>query len=170
MANGGGVIRITPKRMAAQWQKLRHRLEVNVYNFETAAGLAGVEVFKKSFDLKKFNTRGGSWWPARKNDKAKHPLLRETGTLQNSITYQLQKGTGIRSVKIFTNPSAFNGAARHPGFCYAAIHNEGGRGSGASGAAANIEQRQFIGDSTVLFERLLALQKKIFRGFPNANT
>lgn len=165
MPKAPGGIPITAKELAQVWRNLHHKFYVNVFNFENAAGEAAVSIFKQSFELKKFNTRGGKIWPARK-DKKTHPLLRETDTLMNSIKYLRLNGSGLGGVKIFTDPNAFGTAARHKGFCYAAIHNEGGSASGATGPASHIKKRQFIGDSTVLAEKLKELRVKIFQGFP----
>lgn len=166
MAQTGPVIEITPKTLANQWRNLRHKFEVNVFEFENAAGDAAVDVFKGSFELQKFNTRGAMSWPSRKNPKSNHPLLRETGTLQKSIKSKRLKSVGLGGVIVYTDPGAFGSAARHKGFCYAAIHNEGGIGAHATGAAAHIRKRQFIGDSTVLREKLKQLEVKIFKSFP----
>lgn len=170
---------ITPKRLAAQWRTLPAKFEVNVFNFETLIGPAIVDVFKESFTLKKFNSTGQAPWPSR-NDTRSNPLLYESGALKDSI--KVKKRTKKHSVVIYTDDSEFihsyrnstdphkYGARRNKNrnyaFVYAGIHNLGGRASGATGLAAFIKPRQFMGYSTVADSRMLYYTNKIFEGFP----
>ena len=148
---------ITPKQLAQTWAAASSRFEVNLLNFEILAGKAAKKVFVTSFDLKRFNSSGEAAWVPRK-DRRKHPLLKETGTLRDSITWGLYKSntTGKRGVNIYTDPSVFKFSKRQYNrvICYAAIHNMGGRASGATGKSAFIAKRQFMGYSTVLDDKI----------------
>lgn len=152
------IMRITTKQMVTQWEHLAHQFEVNVWNFEVNVGKAGVEVFKKSFDLQRFNTSGSSPWEARRTQKP-HPILVETGTLKNSIKWK--KGDK-RSVVIYTDPKDFV----KRGFCYAATHNDPSGTHTYGYSRVPSVQRQFIGHSTVLDRKMQELEKTLFRGFP----
>ena len=171
--------RITPKQLAQQWATLPNKFEVNVMNFETLIGAAAVDVFKESFNLKRFNSASATPWPSRRDNRP-HPLLYESGALKDSI--KVKKRSPKHKVVIYTDDSEFirsnrnssdphkYGARRNKNrdyaFVYAAIHNLGGKGAGASGTAAFIKQRQFMGHSTVLESKFEYLSAKIFEGFP----
>ena len=176
---------ITPKQLAQQWLRLPNKFEVNIFNFETLIGNAAKQVFKDSFYLRRFNSAGTFAWQPRKESyywshkflqasvkkkrKPKtHPLLEETGTLKHSIVWDRVSSGKQRGVHIFTDPDMFKFSKRQYGrnFCYAAIHNEGGAKVGATQGAAFIPQRQFIGYSTVIADRLSSLSIRIFDGFP----
>lgn len=170
---------ITPKDFALQWMTLPNKFEVNVLNFESLIGDAAVDVFKESFNLKRFNSAGEMSWPSR-NDKQPHPLLYETGALKSSI--KVKKRSPKHKVVIYTDGSEFIASNRNSSdphkygarsnknrnyaFVYAAIHNLGGRGAKARGKAAFIKQRQFMGHSTVLENKMDFYSVKIFDGFP----
>ena len=72
---------ITPKQLAAKWRTLPSKFDVNVCNFETLIGAAAVDVFKESFNLRKFNSASQAPWPSR-HDNRPHPLLYESGALK----------------------------------------------------------------------------------------
>ena len=170
---------ITTKQLIANWKHLPNKFDVNVFNFETLVGNAAVEVFQQSFALRRFNSSGATSWPAR-NQYAKHPLLYETGALKSSI--KVKKRSPKHKVIIYTDDSEFISSRRNwsdphqygaksnrnrdYAFCYAAIHNMGGSAAGATGLASRIKQRQFIGDSTVLFRRIELMTNRLFDGFP----
>lgn len=170
---------ITPKQLAVQWHMLPNKFETNVFNFETLIGAAAVNVFKESFTLRKFNSTGQSPWPSRRDNRP-NPLLYETGALKQSI--KVKKRSPKHKVVIYTDDSEYiyswrNSTDPHKygvrpnknrdyAFVYAAIHNLGGRGSGATGRAAFIKQRQFMGHSTVLESKLDYYSRRIFDGFP----
>ena len=157
--------RISFKQMVSQWQRLPHQFQVNVWNFEVQVGKEAVSIFKKSFDLKRLNTSGSTPWRPRKDSKP-HPLLNETSSLKNSIKWR-SISDSIRSegVQIYTDPREFMNP-RHRSFCYAAVHNapSGTYRYGRSGAPSI--QRQYIGHSTVLEDKLDQLSATIFIGFP----
>lgn len=173
-----GVV-ITPKQLAVKWRTLPNKFDVNVFNFKTLIGLAAVNVFKESFTLRKFNSTGQMPWPSRTDNKP-HPLLYESGALKSSI--KIKRQAPKHKVVIYTDDSEFiasfrgstdphkYGARVNPkrdyGFVYAAIHNLGGRDSGATGKARLIKQRQFMGHSTVLESRFDYYSRRIFDGFP----
>ncbi len=157
MAKSSGGIPITPARMVAQWKDAPHKFDLNVWNFQVEAGKAAVSAFQKSFEMRRFNTQGSSPWKHRV-DKKKHPILEETGTLKKSIKRKSLPGKN-KGVRIFTDPNAFDSAARHAGYCYAGIHNDGLK-------SINIARRRFIGYSTNLDDELKKLTVSIFKGFP----
>lgn len=95
---------------------------------------------KKSFDLKKIPGTG-RYWRNRKRDYP-HPILNETGTLKESITYSLLEGSGLQ---IYTDETKFPVGRRKSGSkSYAAFHN-----APDDTYPPNI-QRQFIGDSPLI--------------------
>lgn len=157
---------ITPQQLISQWRFLPYKFQVNVWNFEVKAGRAAVDIFKESFDMGRLNTSGSIPWRPRKDRKA-HPILRETLSLKNSIKWKLiWKGFKPSGVRIYTDPNGFKNTKRHRGFCYAAVHNapSGTYHYGASGVPSI--QRQYIGHSTVLKDKLIQLSATIFSGFP----
>lgn len=159
-------IKITPRQLAQQWATLPNKFEVNVFNFETLVGNAAKKAFKDSFYLRRFNDKRSFAW---KDNHRPHPILEETGNLKNSIVWQrTSSGGGKRGVSIYTDPLAFKHSKRQYGrnFCYAAIHNEGGSGVGATGSAAHIKQRRFIGYSSVVADKISSYSIRIFDGFP----
>jgi len=161
----------TPEKVAAQWALLRHVFDVNVWNFEVRAAQIAESGFKASFAKKRFNDSNSSPWPPRKHTpKPYHPMLKETGTLMNSITTKVPSMNNKRrkkTVKVFTDPSKFGTAARHPGFCYAAVHNSPDSKGFRRGRASNIAQRQFMGNSSVIERSIHDIAATmIFKGFP----
>lgn len=157
---------ISPKQLAAQWRTLPNRFEVNVLNFEVLAGRAAVAVFRESFYLQRFNTSGAASWPARK-DYRRHPLLRETNSLARSIVSTRFSMNRTRGVMIYTSHFSFANSRRNKtGMCYAAIHNEGGKIAAPGSNASYIQQRQFMGHSSVLDSKLEEISIRIFDGFP----
>lgn len=166
MAKKSGGVPISPKKMAAQWKNAAHDFSINIWNFEVTLGQEAVNIFKGSFNKKRLNSVGSLRWQPRK-DRKKHPILNETSTLQKSIEWKYIRAAGnLEGITIYTNPKKFGTAKRHKGFCYAAIHNDpsGTHTYGATGAPS--VQRQFIGDSTALNDRIKKLTKMIFKGFP----
>lgn len=154
--------------MIAHWAHASHKFQLNVWNMEVELGKAAVEIFQKSFEMKRLNTRSSSPWAPRKR-RYKHPILDETGTLKNSIEWKYLNGNvgpNKGGIRIFTNPAKFGTAARHKGFCYAAVHNapSGTYTYGATGARSI--QRQFIGHSSELQDKMKELSIKIFVGLP----
>ena len=161
LANGGKSI--SPEQLFDQWKTLPNKFQVNINNFEVRAAKAAQEVFQTSFELGRLYTAGSTRWRPRQ-DRRSHPILKETGTLQRSISWKKLSGNE-RGVKIFTDPTKFNTAKRHKGFCYAAIHNAPS-GTYSYGNKGPSVQRQFIGHSDVLKRHLQNLSSVIFEGFP----
>lgn len=157
-------IRLTPRQLIAQWAGADHKFQVNVHNFEVEAGKTAVEVFQKSFDLKRFNDRSGKRWAQwQGNYTGAGTLMDETGTLKNSIKVKSIKN---HQVTIFTDPKDFiSGPARHRGFCYAAVHNNLDSLSNKPLRGPKRE-RQFIGHSSVLGDKLKKMSVHIFDGLP----
>lgn len=154
--------------MVSQWQAAGSKFEVNIFNFTTLAGEAATDVFDQSFYLHRFNSAGEAAWPARKRKGNGHALLEETGSLRQSIKWSmLQEGVGNYTAKVYTDPREFIGELRNrEGKCYAAIHNEGGGVAKPGSPASYIPQRQFIGHSTVLNDKLALYSRHILDGLP----
>lgn len=136
--------KITPEAMLKQWQDARHRLDVNVWDFEALAGAAAKEIFQGSFAKGRFNSVGSKRWPTpvrlqgkgwakrggkRIKDMNGHfvhklsysswrstaPTLDVTGALKDSITWMRKKRTGGNSyVKVYTQTGSSWG--RHLNF------------------------------------------------------
>ena len=159
---------ITPQQMVAQWRHLPHKFQVNLWNFEVKAGKAAVNIFKESFDIKRFNDSGSSpWQPRSVKSKKTHPLMTETFSLKQSIKWKHMGARGMSSgVTIYTDPNGFQHTARHRGFCYAAVHNSPSSLGMRRGSVKNMPRRQFMGHSGVLKEELKKLSVVIFQGFP----
>lgn len=158
----------------AQWSGSVHRFGLNLWNFEAQVGPKIVEIFRKSFDVKKLNSRTGSFWQQRSSrNHHSNPLMYDTGTLKHSITWKhLGKDGDPSGVDIYTDPGAFGGARRHPGYCYAGVHNADDGETDSQGQlirrgnVANMPQREFIGDSTYVKDTLEKMTHEIFKGFP----
>lgn len=157
---------ISPQQMIAQWRHLPHKFQVNVWKFEIQAGREAVSIFKESFDLRRLNSNGSIPWRPRR-DKKPHPILNETSSLKNSIKWKhLSDKSKPSGVRIFTDPNGFKHTKRHRGFCYAAVHNaKSGTYTYGNTGVLSI-QRQYIGHSSVLKDKLMQLSAVIFTGFP----
>ncbi len=160
-------IPITPQMFLAQWKHASHKFQLNVWNFEVSLGKAAVEIFKQSFDMQRFNTKGSRPWRKRRKSYT-HPILNETGTLKNSIEWKYLNDTGASKggVRIYTNPSKFGTAARHAGFCYAAVHNNPSGSHTYGNTGVRSVQRQFMGHTSELDKKIKELTPKIFAGLP----
>jgi phage gpG-like protein len=166
-------IPITPQQWITSWELLPHQFELNIWNFQVSVGRSAVEIFQKSFDMKRFNTSGSVVWKHRpKRNKGGYTVggLIESHSLRNSIVYETETYNRTRGrVKVFTDPSAFSGTYSHRGFCFAAVHNSDDS-SIRTGRVANMPQRQFMPtekkDSSVMNDKLRELERMIFRTFP----
>ena len=159
-------IKITIPQMVLQWANASHNFSLNLWNFEVMAGQAARDVFKESFDKGRMNTAHSARWAKRKRQGDGHPILRETSTLRDSIMYRQKKGKRKRGVMIYTDIKTFMNSKRHKGFCFAAVHNAPDNAGFRTKHMANMPQRQFIGDSSVLDRQLNKLNDEIFKGFP----
>ena len=113
-----------------QWKLAPSKFAANYYKTKIEIGETYVREFKKSFDLKKIPGTG------------RYPILNETGTLKESITYSLLEGSGLQ---IYTDETKFPVGRRKSGSkSYAAFHN-----APDDTYPPNI-QRQFIGDSPLI--------------------
>ena len=167
MVKKGG-IQLKPEMFMQQWMHASHRFQLNVWNFEVELARAAVDIFKQSFDMHRLNTSGSRTWKPRKRNY-KHEILRETGTMMNSIEWKYLNdapGPSKGGVRIYTNPSKYMTAARHKGFCYAAVHNAPSGTYTYGNTWRRSIQRQFIGHSTVLDRKIKELTPKIFAGLP----
>lgn len=160
-----GSISLTPERVLSQWKDASHNFDLNLNNFEVRIGREVATIFKTSFAIHRFNTASSSPWKKRR-DRKTHPILFETGTLKNSIKYKTLADAGKKTVKIYTDPNAFGTAARHKGFCYAAVHNDPS-GTHTYGGGVPSVQRQFMGYSSYIEDKLKELTvSTLFKGFP----
>lgn len=173
MAKVSRGIPLTPQQFVAQWMPLPHRLDLNVWNFRVSVGRAAVDIFRKSFDMKRFNSRGSLVWQHRpKRNKGGFTVggLVESKSLRKSIVYETESFNRSKGrVKVYTDPAAFSGTYHHKGFCFAAVHNSDDS-SVRTGRVANMPQRQFMptekSNSTVMNDKLRELERTIFRTFP----
>lgn len=176
MAKASRGIPLTPQRFIEQWQPLSHRFDLNLWNFQVSVGKSAVEIFQKSFDLKRFNSNGSMTWKHRpKKNKGGYTVggLVESHSLKKSIVYDTESYNRSKGrVKVFTAPNAFGGTYNHKGFCFAAVHNSDDS-SVRTGRVANMPQRQFMptdkNDSSVMKDKLRELEKMIFITFPGVN-
>ena len=157
---------ITIQKMRSDWANAATKLEVNAWNFTVRATQAAQEVFDKSFELGGFNTTPFVPW-APHSPRRRNPVMFETGLLRKSIKRNVeQRGFSFTGI-VFSDPSDFASAKRHPGFYYAKVHNapDGTYTYGNSGIPSI--QRKFIGNSTVLDKKLHQLaQTTFFEGLP----
>lgn len=166
-------IPLTPQQFREQWEPLSHTFDLNIWDFQISVGQSAVDIFQKSFDMKRFNTKGSMAWrhrPKRNNGGFTVGGLIESKSLRNSIVYETESYNRSRGrVRVFTDPKAFNGTYRHKGFCFAAVHNSDDP-SVRTGRVSNMPQRQFMPtekrDSSVMNDKLIELEKIIFRTFP----
>ena len=154
---------ITPRQLAQQWLRLPNKFEVNVFNFETLVGNAAKKIFRDSFLSPAVQFSRNFSWQSRRNHKP-HPILEETGALKHSIIWERFHSNKNRGVKLFTDPDMFKFSNRQYGrnFCYAAIHNEGGKIAKPGSPASYIRQRQFIGYSTTVADKISSYSIRIF--------
>ena len=163
-----------PKGLTFAWLRKHlmgvvERIEVNALNYTVILSLRAQKIFQDSFKYKKFYSADGSSWEQLqdstiKKRQRKHTwpgaggILREYGDMFKSI--QVRRGSGKRFVGgVYTDTDAYkqhkytdkNGKSRvdrRGVFCYAGLHNEGGRIRGGH----RLPKRQFIGHSTYFFE------------------
>lgn len=116
-------------------------LRVDMQEIANMVALTGVSCFKGAFRSKEFNSRK---WPeakAGKNNKRKRgSLMVETAALMNSV----------RTAQ--ATASKVTWTAGNDKVPYAKVHNEGGRAG--RGAGFDMPQRQFIGESAELEEKI----------------
>lgn len=166
-------IPLTPAQFVAQWQPLPHQFDLNIWDFQVSVGRAAVEIFQKSFDMKRFNSKGSMVWQHRpKRNKGGFTVggLVESRSLRNSIVYETESYNRAKGkVRVYTDPSAFGGTYNHKGFCFAAVHNSDDS-SIRTGRVSRMPQRQFMPtekkDSTVMNDKLRELERIMFRMFP----
>jgi len=166
-------IPLTPQQFRSQWEPLPHLFDLNLWDFQVSVGKSAVDIFQKSFDMKRFNSRGSMVWRHRpKRNKGGFTVggLVESRSLRNSITYETESYNRSKGkVKVFTDPKAFSGTYSHKGFCFAAVHNSDDP-SIRTGRVSNMPQRQFMPtekrDSSVMNDKLRELERIIFRTFP----
>lgn len=177
--------KITLQQMIRQWAGAAHKFEVNVTNAEAQLARFAWETFRKSFTLKKFNSKGAPAWRSLQNPpKPTHVgLLHETGALKDSLEYRFTRRSKGGEIKVWTDEKKFMRENRNKqGQCFAAIHNNGGLTATRGSKASHIIQRQFMpvkkedagslvgpttyGDSSYMIDRLSKLHVQIFYGLP----
>lgn len=173
MAQMNRGIPLTPQQFVAQWKPLPHAFDLNVWDFQVSVGQSAVDIFQKSFDMKRFNSKGSMVWKHRpKRNKGGFTVggLVESRSLRNSIVYETESYNRAKGkVRVFTDPQSFKGTYNHKGFCFAAVHNSDDP-SVRTGRVANMPQRQFMPtekrDSSVMNDKLRELERILFRTFP----
>lgn len=161
---------ITPEVFALQWVDAHHLFSVALNDFEVRLGGEIVDVFQESFVIKKFNDSGAKPWHPWDTHGGTGTLMLETGTLRNSI--KVRPTMKAHDITVWTDPTAFGGAKRHKGFCYAAVHNNfdqlktkpARNGRFVHGPK---HTRQFMGDSSHIGEKINDLERKVlFKNMP----
>lgn len=160
------------------------KIEIGSMNYTIILSLRAQKIFQNSFKYKKFySADGDSWQPLAKSTIKKRErkgtwpgdggMLREYGdmfrsikTLKGSIT---RNGVKFNGSFVNTDPKEYvqhSYTNRHGQsitdkrgvFCYAGLHNEGGKIRGGR----KLPKRQFIGHSTYLYEFALAQADRYF--------
>lgn len=158
---------LTPEQMKAQWSQATARFLSLTHTLVYNAAVITRDVFIESFKMKRFPTEGSMPWVPRKRTGVRegstrqHPLLVETGAMRDSIRFSnsvMNLNSKTRTMGITTKPHLYKTRSkRNPnGIIYAGIHNQG---------AGNIPQRQFMGYSTVAFERINNKIEQLFSNF-----
>lgn len=133
-------IDISFQDMLNQWKTASSKFSANYYKTKLEIGETYVREYKRSFELRHIPGTN-QYWRNRKR-AYNHPILQETGTLKNSISYQLFEGGGLQ---IYTDESKFPvGRRRNGSKSYAAFHNN------PDGTYPPNIQRKFIGDSPLI--------------------
>lgn len=166
--------------MMDQWIDAAHRFEVNEHNFEIKTMKDLQQLFLSNFESKSFNRVPWPRWTSRyaqwvyENSHSGHTMLDETGTLKRSIKTDVppigkNNMRGMRRSKMYTDPSAFGTAKRHPGFCYAEVHNNLNSLISKPYPGPKF-RRQFMGHSNATLSILRSNERMIFQGFPHKYT
>jgi hypothetical protein len=155
------------------------KIEINSMNFTVILSLRAQKIFQDSFKYKRFYSASGNAWEPLdpktiKKRQRKHTwigaggMLREYGDMYKSI--KVRRGAGRKFAGgVYTDPSEYvqhqytNSKGRKQVdkrgvFCYAGLHNEGGKIRGGR----KLPKRQFMGHSTYLFEFALAQADRYF--------
>lgn len=154
---------ITFRQFRNHWKNAVSIFGVNVWNFEVAVAKNAVEVFQKSFDLKRFNTDGSKSWQRRvPTSKRRNPLLVDTGGMKRSIVW---RHSGDGQLEVYTDPLFYHHSKNRRGIVYAGLHNTGeqytyGRSS------RRIPKRQFIGYSSEVAEFFNKNVSRLFSKLP----
>jgi hypothetical protein len=159
---------ITPQQLVRKWRSLPHRLDFNVWNFETKIGKIAVETYQNAFHANRpmFPDKGAKEWAAISRDRARDCddgyILYETGALCDSISAIIDSRGKDPRVVLFTDNKEFARHDRHPGFNFSKVHNEG---------IDIMPQRQFFptnksGLGSVVSDKIKEEYPMIFRGFP----
>lgn len=158
------MVEITLEQMVMQWEGANLKFERNCENVKIAIGNKLRDAFRANFDKQAFFA--DKWAPLkpqtlRKRPHLNPPILRETGLLQSSITYDTRRTAKGFRIRIFCDPRKFTKSDARHSFNYAAIHNEG--------LHPRIKKRQFIGVSKSSHNLALReINYKIFEGLPGA--
>lgn len=160
------------------------KIEIASMNFTIILALRAQKIFQNSFKYKKFySLDGGSWTPLAKSTIKKRErkgtwpgaggMLREYGDMYRSIKLTkggiTRNGTKFNGSFVHTDPKEYsqhsytnrrgqNVIDKRGVFCYAGLHNEGGR----IRYGHKLPKRQFMGHSSYLFEFALAQMDRYF--------
>ena len=134
---------MTLDQFIAKYKIASHTFPLQVLKFQVEVAKDLKRVFRESFFLGRFNSAGEAAWKPRVHRRP-HPLLIETSSMANSITYSTPTSmlSGKGRIRIFTDPTKYGNSKRNKNkLCYAGIHNAGG---------GKMPQRQFIGKTSKL--------------------
>ena len=144
---------ITLKEMAQHFAAIGNKFDVRLLQAKRKIGDLYVRRFRSAFDSHGIVGTGDKW-PARKRNY-KHPMMKETLALMNSISYELKPGAGLT---VFTDERKFPVGRRTSGSkSYAAFHND------PTGTHGRNVQRKFIGDSPYIEKEALQIIENIFK-------
>lgn len=187
-------MKITLDQFCNQWapggspRVILGRFEMQLFDFTTRAGEISREHFRSSFAIKGF-AGSGTKWPSRKSKWARrhrHPMMNDEGTLLASIKGHKGKMSygGIHGKRVSGLKAAYDisthertravkgkrGLNPNSNGSYAAIHNtDPAKHNFTRNQYTSLkpEQRQFIGHSKALDDKIAALIPDIFAGIPN---
>lgn len=155
------------------------KISINALNFSVILSLRAQKIFQDSFKYKRFYSADGAAWAPLKPSTIKKRqrkrtwpgaggMLREYGDMYKSVKARRgDKGKFIGSV--YTDPSDYvrhnytdrygmSRVDKRGVFCYAGLHNEGGRIRGKY----RLPKRQFMGHSTYLLDFALQQADRYF--------
>ena len=187
-------MKITLEQFGNQWapggntRLVLTKLEMQLFDFATKAGEISRDHFRSSFTQKGF-AGSGNKWPSRKSKWARrhrHPMMVDEGTLLASIKGQRNKKGygGIHGKRVSSISATYDistnertqavrgkrGVNSNSNGSYAAIHNtDPAKHNFTRNQYTSLkpEQRQFIGHSRSLDDKIAALIPEIFANIPN---
>lgn len=156
------------------------KIEINAMNFTVILALRAQKIFQDSFKYKKFySAKGGAWESLasstikKRQKKGTWPgaggMLREYGDMYRSIKITRGRSGAFTGSVVYTDPKEYTQHQytnrrgqkiidKRGVFCYAGLHNEGGK----IRHGRRLPKRQFIGHSTYLFQFALEQADRYF--------